>query len=98
LRPGQFGRVKAETEVRHNAILVPQAAVTELQGQQQVYTVASNNTVHLNNVTLGPQFGNSFVVESGLPSGSLVITDNLQKLREGEPVVPQPAASQPSAR
>jgi membrane fusion protein (multidrug efflux system) len=98
LRPGQFGRVKAETEVRHNAILVPQSAVTELQGQQQVYTVAANNTVHLNNVTLGPQLGNSFVIESGLPSGSLVITDNLQKLREGEPIVPQPAASQPTAR
>jgi RND family efflux transporter MFP subunit len=90
LRPGQFGRVKAETELRHNAVLVPQAAVTELQGQQQIYTVGANNTVHLNNVTLGPQYGDSFVVESGLRSGSLVIVDNLQKLREGAPVSPQP--------
>ena len=90
LRPGQFGRVKAETEVRHNAILIPQVAVTELQGQQQVYTVGSNNTVHVNNITLGPQYGDSWIVESGLPSGSLVITDNLQKLREGAPVSPQP--------
>jgi membrane fusion protein (multidrug efflux system) len=91
LRPGQFGRVKAETEIRHNAVLVPQTAVTELQGQQQIYTVGSNNTVHLNNVTLGPQFGDGWVVESGLPGGSLVITDNLQKLREGAPISPQPA-------
>jgi membrane fusion protein (multidrug efflux system) len=91
LRPGQFGRVKAETEIRHHAVLVPQVAVTELQGQQQVYTVAANNTVHLNNVTLGPQIGDSWVVESGLLGGSLVITDNLQKLREGAPVNPQPA-------
>jgi membrane fusion protein (multidrug efflux system) len=91
LRPGQFGRVKAETEIRRNAVLVPLAAVTELQGQQQIYTVGPNNTVHLNNVTLGPQFGDSWVVETGLNSGSLVITDNLQKLREGAPVNPQPA-------
>ena len=89
LRPGQFGRVKAETEIRHNAVLDPQTAVTELQGQQQIYTVGSNNTVHLNNVTLGPQFGDRWVVESGLPGGSLVITDNLQKLREGAPINPQ---------
>jgi membrane fusion protein (multidrug efflux system) len=89
LRPGQFGRIKAETEVRHNAVLIPQIAVTELQGQEQVYTVAANNTVHVNNITLGPQYGDSWIVESGLPGGSLVITDNLQKLREGAPVSPQ---------
>jgi membrane fusion protein (multidrug efflux system) len=90
LRPGQFGRVKAETEVRRNAVLIPQVAVTELQGQQQVYTVGQNNTAHVNNITLGPQYGNSWIVESGLRGGSLVITDNLQKLREGAPVNPQP--------
>jgi membrane fusion protein (multidrug efflux system) len=91
LRPGQFGRVRAETEVRRNAVLIPQVAVTELQGQQQVYTVGANNTAHVNNVTLGPQYGDSWIVESGLPGGSLIITDNLQKLREGAPVNPQVA-------
>ena len=91
LRPGQFGRVRAETEVRRNAVLIPQVAVTELQGQQQVYTVGASNTAHVNNITLGPQYGDSWIVESGLPGGSLVITDNLQKLREGAPVNPQVA-------
>jgi membrane fusion protein (multidrug efflux system) len=91
LRPGQFGRVRAETEIRHNAVLVPQTAVTEFQGQQQVFTVGGNNTVHVDTVTLGPQYGNSWVVESGLAGGSLVIVDNLQKLREGAPVNPQSA-------
>jgi membrane fusion protein (multidrug efflux system) len=90
LRPGQFGRVRAETEVRRNAVLIPQIAVTELQGQQQVYTVGQNNMVHVNNITLGPQYGDSWIVETGLRGGSLVITDNLQKLREGAPVIPQP--------
>ncbi len=91
LRPGQFGRVKASTEIRHNVILIPQVAVTEFQGMQQVYTVAANHTVHLNNVTLGPQYGNRWVVESGLADNSTVIIDNLQKLREGSPVDPQQA-------
>jgi membrane fusion protein (multidrug efflux system) len=95
LRPGQFGRVKAATEVRHNAILVPQEAVNEFQGQEQVYSVAANNTVHVNNVTLGPQYGDKWVVESGLKGGSLVITDNVQKLREGAPVTPE--VSEPHA-
>lgn len=90
LRPGQFGRVKAATEVHHNAVLVPQIAVTEFQGIEQIYTVASNGTVHVNNVKLGPQYGSQWVIESGLAAGSLVITDNLQKLREGAPVSPQP--------
>ena len=90
LRPGQFGRVKAETRILQNAILVPQVAVTEFQGQEQVYTVGANNTVHVNTVTLGSQYGNSWVVESGLSNGSLVIIDNLQKIREGAPVSPQP--------
>ena len=96
LRPGQFGRVRAETELRRNVLLVPQAAVSELQGQQQVYTVAPNGTAHVNNITLGPQYGTSWVVESGLQSGSQVIVDNVQKLREGAPVSPQPAKPEPA--
>ncbi len=106
LRPGQFGRVRAETEIRHNAVLVPQAAVSDFQGQQQVYTVAANHTVHVNNVTLGPQYGDDLVIQNGLSGGELVITDNLQKLREGAPVSPQlqqssdavSQASHPAAR
>lgn len=89
LRPGQFGRVKANTEVRHKAILVPQAAVVEFQGQQQVYTVGADNKVHVNSVTLGPQHGSDWVIEGGLPPDAAVIVDNLQKLREGAPVSPQ---------
>jgi membrane fusion protein, multidrug efflux system len=97
LRPGQFARVRAETEIRHDAVLVPQVAVSEFQGQQQIYTVAADHTVHINNVTLGPEYGNSRVIDSGLAGGSLVITNNLQKLREGASVSPQLTQYQPSA-
>jgi membrane fusion protein (multidrug efflux system) len=71
--------------------------VTEFQGQQEVYTVTANNTVHANTVKLGPQYGDSWVVEGGLPGGSLVIVDNLQKLREGAPISPQLSAANPGA-
>jgi membrane fusion protein (multidrug efflux system) len=88
LRPGQFGRVKASTEVQHNAVLVPQIAVQELQGIQQVYTVGADNKVHIVNIKLGPQYQNYWIVQSGLNPGTRVITDNLQKLREGSEVKP----------
>ncbi len=97
LRPGQFGRVTATTEVRRGAILVPQIAVQELQGIQQVDTVGADNRVHIVNVRLGPQFGKDWIVESGLDAGTTVITDNLQKLKDGVPVSPHVSAPKTSA-
>lgn len=97
LRPGQFGRVTAETEVRHNALLVPQIAVAELQGIEQIYTVGAGNRVHVVNVKLGPQYGHDWIIDSGLEPGSEVITDNLQKLGEGAPVAPHAAPVPPAS-
>ena len=86
LRPGQFGRVTADTEIRQNAILVPQLAVQELQGTKQVYIAGPDNKAHIVNVTLGPQVGNDWIITSGLRADQLVITSNVQKLRDGAPV------------
>jgi membrane fusion protein (multidrug efflux system) len=83
LRPGQFGRVRAETEIRQNAILVPQMAVQELQGTRQVYIAGPDNKAHIVNVSLGPQVGNDWIVTSGLRADQRVITSNVQKLRDG---------------
>jgi membrane fusion protein (multidrug efflux system) len=88
LRPGQFGRVKAQTTVLNNAILVPQSAVQELQGLEQVYTVGPGDKVHIVNVTLGPQDGPNWIITSGLQHGDRIILNNLQKLKEGVPVSP----------
>jgi membrane fusion protein (multidrug efflux system) len=93
LRPGQFGRVRGETQLHHNALLLPQVAVQELQGMQQVYVAGSDNKAHLTTVELGPQVGTSWLVEGGISAGDKVIVDNLQKLREGAPVNPHPAAA-----
>jgi membrane fusion protein (multidrug efflux system) len=83
LRPGQFGRVTAQTEIRQNAILVPQMAVQELQGTKQVYIAGPDNKAHIVNVTLGPQVGNDWIITSGLRADQRVITSNVQKLRDG---------------
>jgi membrane fusion protein, multidrug efflux system len=92
LRPGQYGRVRGETQLRHNALLVPQVAVQDLQGLQQIYVAGNDNKAHLTTVELGPQIGANWLVEGGLAPGARVIVDNLQKLREGAPVSPHPAA------
>ncbi len=99
LRPGQFARVRANTEVLHDALLVPQAAVQELQGTEQVYIAGPDNKVHVENVQLGSQYGKDWIVRSGLQRGQQVILDNLQKLKEGAPVSPHqaPAETQPVA-
>ncbi len=93
LRPGQFARVRANTEVLHNALLIPQIAVQELQGLQQVYVAGPDNKVHVVTVQLRQQFGKQWIVQSGLQAGERVITDNLQKLKEGVPVSPHLAAA-----
>jgi membrane fusion protein (multidrug efflux system) len=86
LRPGQFGRITAETEIRQGAILVPQMAVQEMQGSKQVYVAGPDNKAHIVNVTLGPQVGNDWIIRSGLGGDQRVITSNVQKLRDGMPV------------
>lgn len=94
LRPGQFGRVSATTEIQQDALLVPQTAVQELQGIEQIYTAGPNNHVHVVNVKLGPQSGSDWIIEGGLKPGDRVITDNVQKLKEGALVAPHEISPQ----
>ena len=91
LRPGQFGRVKADTEVRRNALLIPQVAVTEFQGTHQIFVAGADGKAHVTTVQLNTQVGTNWLVDSGVSPGALVITDNLQKLRDGAPVSPHQA-------
>jgi membrane fusion protein (multidrug efflux system) len=90
LRPGQFGRIKAETEVRHDALLIPQRAVNELQGSYQVAVVDSNNTVRIRSVALGPQLGSYLIITSGISPNERVVTEGVSKLKDGMRVSPQP--------
>ena len=89
LRPGQFGRIKAETEVRHDALLIPQRAVNEIQGSYQVAVVDSNNTVQIRNVALGPQLGSDLIITSGIKPNERVVTEGVSKLKDGMRVSPK---------
>jgi membrane fusion protein (multidrug efflux system) len=89
LRPGQFGRVSAETTVLHNAVVVPQRAVSEMQGMNQVIVVGADNVAHIRTVQLGTQVGPNIVISSGLNVGDRVVTAGNEKVRDGIKVVPQ---------
>jgi membrane fusion protein (multidrug efflux system) len=90
LRPGQYARVRAVTELRKNALLIPQQSVSELQGVYQVGVVSPDNKVTIKAVKLGPQFGDMWVVESGLQVGDSVVVDGLQRVKSGMTVAPTP--------
>jgi membrane fusion protein, multidrug efflux system len=90
LRPGQYARIRSKTEVRKNALLIPQRAVAELQGIYQVGVVDSENKVTIRAVKTGPQFGDMWVIESGLQPQEQVVVDGLQRLRDGMTVAPSP--------
>jgi membrane fusion protein (multidrug efflux system) len=94
LRPGQYGRVRGIVRIEKGALLVPQRAITELQGGYQVALVDAQNQVHLRTVTTGPQIGSSLVIESGLAPGDRVVAEGLQKVRDGLVVAPRPFAGQ----
>jgi RND family efflux transporter MFP subunit len=89
LRPGQFGRVRARTSTSKNALLVPQAAVAELQGSYQVAVVASDNKVNIRTVKVGERVGTLWIVTEGLKSGERVVAAGMQRVRQGTVVNPR---------
>jgi membrane fusion protein, multidrug efflux system len=93
LRPGQFGRVRAMTEVRRNAISIPQEAIQELQGSYQVFVIDSSHYAHIRNVTLGPQIGQNWLVNNGIEPDDTVVIDGMSKLRDGALVNPHAAGN-----
>jgi membrane fusion protein (multidrug efflux system) len=83
LRPGQFGKVSAVTKVAKGALVIPQEAVTELQGTQMVGIVASGNTVSMRPVKMGERSGAMWQVFDGLKPGEKVVVQGLMKVRPG---------------
>ena len=90
LRPGQYARIRAATSVRQGALLVPQRAVSELQGTYQVAIVDDKNKVSIETVTVGERVGPMWVVEDGLEPGDRVVAEGVQKVRPGAQVNPKP--------
>jgi len=88
LQPGQFGRIRAVTDLRRSAVIIPQRAVTELQGQARIVVMDHNHVVTFRNVALGPRVGSGYVVDAGLEEGEMVVIEGRQRLRDSVVVKP----------
>jgi membrane fusion protein, multidrug efflux system len=89
LRPGQFAKVRAVIALRRAALLVPQRAVNDLQGLQQVAVVGPDNTVTIRTVKAGERVGSDWIIEEGLEPGERVVTEGFARVKSGMRVVPQ---------
>ncbi len=92
LRPGQFGRVRAVTATKGDALLVPQRAVSELQGSYQVAIVGGDNKIEMRTVKVGERSGSQWTIEDGLKAGETVVVEGTQKIKPGAVVNPKPYA------
>jgi len=101
LRPGGFGRVRVQTTTAKDALLIPQAAVIEVQSQYQVIVVGSDNKATIRPVKVGDRVGTSWIVAAGLKPGERVVVEGIQRVqtfaaqapqlvKEGVPVSPKP--------
>ena len=88
--PGQFGRIRMETAVQKNVLLVPQKAVQELQGLQSVLTAGPGNIVLARSVVTGDRVDERWIILQGLKPGDRVIVEGMQKAVPGSLVDPQP--------
>jgi membrane fusion protein (multidrug efflux system) len=91
LRPGQYARVRVETDVRRGAVTVPQRALQDLQGLAQIAVVGPDGQVEVRTVTPGPTSGTLRVIEKGVAPGERVVVEGFQKVRPGMIVAAQPA-------
>lgn len=95
LRPGQYVKVGMVTDVRKNAIVIPQRAVIEMQGIYQVFVLGANNTVEMKIITPGPSFKDAYVIEDGLKAGDKIAMGGTSLLRNGSVIVPKVSNWQP---
>lgn len=98
LRPGQYAKVRAVVGTRTGALLVPQRAVTELQGNYQVAVVDAQNKVNIASVKPGDRVGSMWVIDEGLKPGDRVVAEGVQKVGPGVTVVPQQGPAQSSEK
>jgi RND family efflux transporter MFP subunit len=94
LRPGGYGKVRAVIRTQKDALVVPQRAVSELQGNYQVAVVGPDNKVTIRTVTAGDRVGSDWVIPAGLNPGDQVVVEGVQKVRPGAQVNPKPFVAQ----
>jgi membrane fusion protein (multidrug efflux system) len=92
LRPGGYGQVRIQTGMDKDALLIPQAAVIEVQSLYQVVVLTPDNKASFRPVKVGERVGPNWVISEGLKPGEKVVVEGFMKLREGVPVSPKPYA------
>ena len=97
LRPGGYAKVRGIIRVQPGALLVPQRAVSELQGGYQVAVVDADNKVNIRTVAVGDRVGNQWVIAQGLNQGERIVAEGIQKVRPGARVNPKPFVAQAKA-
>jgi len=90
LRPGFFARARIVAETLKDAVVVPQRAVSEVQGAYQLGVVDADGKAEIRPVKVGPRIGTDWVITSGLKPGEKVIVEGLQKIKSGAAVVAKP--------
>ena len=98
LKPGGYAKVRAVIRTEERALLVPQRAVSELQGGYQVAVLDTDNKVTIRSVTVGPQVDRRWIIASGLNAGDRVVAEGVQKVRTGIRVNPKPYAREAISR
>jgi membrane fusion protein (multidrug efflux system) len=95
LRPGQYVKIGVVTDVRENALLIPQRSVIEMQGIYQVYVLGDSSKVHMQIVKPGPSYKDGYVVEDGLKSGDKIAMGGTSLLKNGSVITPKITPWQP---
>jgi len=95
LRPGQYSRIRAATSVRKDALLVPQRAVQELQGEFELAVVGPDNKIAFRTVKAGDRVGSYWVIDQGLNPSDRVVIEGLQDIKTGQTVDAKPARMPP---
>lgn len=90
LRPGQYGKVRAVTQIQKGALLIPQRAISELQGSDEVAVVGADNKVAIRTVEPGARVDTMWVINKGVKVGERVVAEGAQKVRDGSVVTPVP--------
>lgn len=94
LRPGGYAKVRAVIRMQPAALLVPQRAVSELQGGYQVAVVDDDNKVSVQTVTVGDRVGDRWIIAEGLTPGERIVAEGVQKVHTGTTVKPTPFPAQ----
>jgi membrane fusion protein (multidrug efflux system) len=100
LRPGMYAKIRAQIGVRRDALLVPQSAVFEIQGQYEIASVGADDRITIHSVKPGNKVGTLWLIDQGVSAGERVVTEGVQDVKNGmqvRPIIAHKVSSAPSA-